>query len=191
VLGGRPASPLRGGSSVDSDNRQGAQLAAEHLVELGRRRLAVLAGPSDMTAAVDRLEAFRADVRAAGLEPPTVAYGDFTQQSGAVAMRQVLARRPETDAVFAGNDLMALGALRVLREAGRQVPGDVAVIGFDDIHLSRYCDPPLSTLHQPIAEQARLMVAMILDRIEGKPVQESVVLPVHLVRRASTGGDGG
>jgi DNA-binding LacI/PurR family transcriptional regulator len=189
VIGGRPATPLRGGSSVDSDNRQGGGLAAEHLIGIGRTRLAVLAGPSDMTAAVDRLDGFRAAVRAAGLEPPAVAYGDFTRESGAVAMREILHRRPDTDAVFGGNDLMAMGALKVLREAGRQVPADVAVLGFDDINLSRYCDPPLSTVHQPIAEQARLMVQMVLDRIEGKPVEESVVLPVRLVHRASTGGD--
>jgi DNA-binding LacI/PurR family transcriptional regulator len=191
VMGGRPAATLKGGSSVDSDNRQGAVLAAEHLIGLGRTRLAVLAGPHDMTAAVDRLDGFRAGVRAAGLEPPAVVYGDFTRESGAAALREVLRRRPDVDAVFGGNDLMAMGALTALREAGRRVPDDVAVMGFDDIGLARYCDPPLSTVHQPIAEQARVMVRTLLDRIEGKPVQDTVVLPVHVVPRASTGADGG
>jgi DNA-binding LacI/PurR family transcriptional regulator len=189
VVGGRPPAPLQGGTYVDCDNRGGAELAAQHLISLGRRRLAVIAGPPDMTAAVDRLDGFRAAARAAGVDPPAVAYGDFTRESGGPACHTLLQRLPDVDGIFAANDLMALGALRVLRDAGRDVPRDVAVIGFDDIPQALYCDPSLSTIHQPIGEQARTMVNLVLDRIARRPVEEAVILPVHLVARASTSSE--
>jgi DNA-binding LacI/PurR family transcriptional regulator len=185
VLGGRPATPLPGGTYVDVDQRAGAVLAAERLLGQGRVRLAMVAGPSDMTAAVDRLTGFRATVRDAGHEPPAMAYGDFTRESGAAAAREILHRLPEVDAVFAANDLMALGVLHVLRSAGRRVPDDVAVIGFDDIDLSRYADPPLTTVNQPAAEMARIMVAMVAGVIDGGAMPEPVLLPPHLVVRTS------
>jgi DNA-binding LacI/PurR family transcriptional regulator len=133
------------------------------------------------------LDGFRAALREAGHEPPTVAYGDFTRESGDAAAREILHRLPEVDAVFAANDLMAFGVMHVLRATGRRVPDDVAVIGFDDIDLSRYADPPLTTVHQPAAEMARIMVKMVTGMIEGGPVPDPVVLPPHLVLRASTG----
>jgi len=105
-------------------------------------------------------------------------------------MREILDRLPEVDAVFAANDLMALDALRALREAGRRVPDDVAVVGFDDIDLGRFAEPQLTTVHQPIAEQATLMVRMVLEQIEGQPPREPTVLPVHLVVRGSTTSTG-
>ena len=190
VLGGRPTVPLAGGSYVDTDNRGGAEAAAGHLLGLGRRHLAMISGPPDMTAAVDRLDGFRNALRRAGQAPPTVAYGDFTRAAGGTAMREILDRLPEVDAVFAANDLMALDALRALREAGRRVPDDVAVVGFDDIDLGRFAEPQLTTVHQPIAEQATLMVRMVLEQIEGQPPREPTVLPVHLVVRGSTTSTG-
>jgi DNA-binding LacI/PurR family transcriptional regulator len=191
VLGGRPAVPLGGGSYVDADNRAGAELAADHLLALGRRHLAMVSGPADMTAAVDRSAGFRAALRRAGREAPLVARGDFTRGSGGTATREILRRLPQVDAVFVANDLMALDVLRVLRETGRRVPEDVAVIGFDDIDLGRYAEPPLTTVHQPVADQARLMVQMVLEQIDGRPPREPAVLPVRLVLRGSTPPPGG
>ena len=158
VLGGRPAAPLGGGGYVDVDNVGGGRTAGQRLTETGRRRLAVITGPADMTAAADRLEGFLAQVAESGLPEPVIVEGAFTRASGERATTELLARRPDVDGIFAANDLMAIGAVRALRDAGRRIPDDVAVIGFDDIELCRYVEPPLTTVHQPAAQQARTMV---------------------------------
>ncbi|HEX6353529.1 LacI family DNA-binding transcriptional regulator [Actinophytocola sp.] len=183
VVGGRPASPLPGLSYVDCDNVGGAQLAAEHLLSAGRRRIATIAGPQDMTAGIDRLAGFRQAL--AGRKPERVAYGDFSRESGQRAMAELLDRYPDLDGVFAANDMMAAGALRVLRDAGRAVPHDVSVVGFDDIELARHTEPPLTTVHQPIVHQARTMTELLLTQIGGDPVADPVILPTELVERES------
>ncbi|WP_143162718.1 LacI family DNA-binding transcriptional regulator, partial [Couchioplanes caeruleus] len=115
-----------------------------------------------------------------------IAYGDFTEDGGAAAMRALLAREPGLDAVFAASDLMASGALRALREAGRRVPQDVRVVGFEDAPSARQCEPPLSTVHQPVEEMGRRMAELLVSRIRQEPVENShVLLDTHLVRRAS------
>ena len=117
-----------------------------------------------------------------------VAEADFTRAGGRAAAEQLLARRPDLDGLFAASDLMALGALDALRAAGRRVPEDVAVVGFDDSELARTADPPLTTVRQPIeqlgAEMARLLVAR-LDGDVAPGSYESVVLRTELVIRAS------
>ncbi|MDP9866252.1 DNA-binding LacI/PurR family transcriptional regulator [Streptosporangium brasiliense] len=163
------------------DNTGGAERAVRHLVEQGRRRIATIAGPQDMIAGIDRLTGYRDALRDSDRRS-IVAVGDFTRESGAVAMRQLLADDPELDAVFVANDLMALGALRTLRRAGRRIPGDVAVVGFDDIPAAAYADPPLSTVRQPTVEMGRRLARMVLKQEEGTPV----VLPTELVVREST-----
>jgi DNA-binding LacI/PurR family transcriptional regulator len=165
---------------VDCDNEGGAQLAAERLLSAGRKRVATIAGPQDMTAALDRLTGYRTALTAAGRKADRVAYGDFTRESGQAAMTRLLAKHPDVDAVFAANDMMAAGAIRVLRDAGRTVPTDVSVVGFDDIELARHTEPPLTTIHQPIVDQARTMT-----QIGGDPVSDPVVLPTVLVERES------
>lgn len=184
VVGGRPASAVEGLTYVDVDNLGGAQLATERLLGSGRRRVATIAGPPDMTAAADRLAGYRrtlAEVGAAEI----VERGGFTRESGEHAMTSLLARSPDLDAVFVANDLMAIGALRALRGAGARVPDDVAVIGFDDIELARHTEPPLTTVHQPVVEQARTMTELLLTQIGGNPPAAPVVLPTHLVERSS------
>lgn len=184
VVGGRPASRVGGLTYVDVDNVGGAHLATEQLVGAGRRRVATIAGPPDMTAAADRLAGYRQALlgsAAGGL----VAHGRFTRASGEQAMASLLERDPQLDAVFVANDLMAVGALRALRAAGRRVPEDVAVIGFDDIELAAHTEPPLTTVHQPVAEQARTMTELLLTQIGGAPPCPPVVLPTHLVERAT------
>jgi len=184
VAGGRPGAGLAGVSVVDVDNRGGGRLAAGHLLAAGRRRPATIAGPPDMSAADDRLAGFCEALEAAGRPAPPVARGDFTAASGESAMAGLLARDPELDAVFAANDLMAVGALAALRAAGRSVPGDVAVVGFDDVPPAGHAHPPLTTVRQPVADQARLLVRLLTERLAGAAPAE-VVLPTTLVVRAS------
>ncbi|GAA3757422.1 LacI family DNA-binding transcriptional regulator [Micromonospora maritima] len=183
VCGGRP---LDGGDVpyVDVDHTGGVATAVEHLITTGRRRVATIAGPQDMVAGIERLIGYRTTVTAAGL-PELVAYGDFTRESGTAAMRELLAADPELDAVFAASDLMAHAAMRALREAGRRVPDDVAVIGFDDIETAAYTEPPLTTVRQPIVELGRSMTRQLLRIAAGEDVEQALVLPTQLVLRDS------
>ncbi|MGW1032447.1 LacI family DNA-binding transcriptional regulator [Streptomyces antibioticus] len=189
VFGGRP--DWHGGPEaavyVDSDNRGGARAAVRHLAGLGRTRIAHITGPLDQTSAADRLQGFR-DVRG-DADPHLVAESDFTPGGGERAMRELLARRPDLDAVFAANDLAASGALRVLREQGRRVPEDVAVVGFDDmLPVAEGTDPPLTTVRQDIEEMGRIMARLLLRRLDPNATDEppaGLVLPTTLVRRAS------
>jgi DNA-binding LacI/PurR family transcriptional regulator len=185
VLGSRPMTPVEGGTYVDVDSEGGARAVAERLLAAGRARVGTVAGPQDMSAAVDRLRGFRAALHEAGAPPPPVAFGGFTRETGEAAMRQLLEREPDLDAVFAANDLMALGAMTVLKAAGRRIPDDVAVVGFDDVEPARHAEPPLTTVHQPIADQARHMVEILVRQIGGAAVPEPVVLPTTIVARAS------
>jgi DNA-binding LacI/PurR family transcriptional regulator len=137
-----------------------------------------------MVAGIDRLAGYRDELAGPG-HRPIVAVGNFTRASGAAAMRQLLADDPDLDAVFAASDLMAHGALRTLREVGRRVPDDVAVIGFDDIELAAYTDPPLTTVRQPILEIGRQMAGQLLRLAAGQEIEPAVVLATELIRRES------
>jgi DNA-binding LacI/PurR family transcriptional regulator len=194
VFGGRPGWSDGDGDGgdvvyVDSDNRGGARDAVRRLVALGRTRVAHITGPLDQTSAADRLDGYR-DVMA-DADPRLVVPGDFTPAGGERAMRELLDHRPDVDAVFAANDLTAAGALRVLREHGRRVPEDVAVIGFDDmLPVAEQTDPPLTTVRQDIEQMGRLMTRLLLRGLDrhhtGEEAPRSgVVLPTTLVRRAS------
>ncbi len=173
---------------VDADNRAGGAAALEHLLATGRRRVAVLTGPQDMASGRDRLTGARDALRAAGRDADglVVAFGDYSEDSGERAMREVLAAGVRPDAVFAASDLMAVGALRVLREAGLRVPDDVALVGFDDSAVCRHTDPALTSVHQPVEEMGAVMADLLLARIAGQPVPRTTVLPTRLVVRAST-----
>ncbi|WP_343953156.1 LacI family DNA-binding transcriptional regulator [Nonomuraea longicatena] len=168
---------------VDNDNVGGAEAAVRHLLGAGRRRIATIAGPQDMVGGQDRLAGYRNALRD-GDGRPSVAVGDFTRESGATAMRRLLAADPGLDAVFAANDLMAMGALRSLRQSGRRVPDDVAVIGFDDIEAAEYTEPPLTTVRHPIFEQSSAMVRLLLGLYENGTA-DPVILPTELVVRQS------
>ncbi|NUU26357.1 MAG: LacI family DNA-binding transcriptional regulator [Streptomycetaceae bacterium] len=181
VVGGRPLSADEGVTYVDADNVGGARLATRHLHDIGRRRIASIAGPQDMCAGIDRLTGYLDAVDG----EPLVAYGDFTHASGATEMRELLDREPELDAVFVASDLMAAAAAMVLREAGRRIPHDVAIVGFDDVEAALWTDPPLTTVHQPLHEQGRLMTRLLMDKVARGQQAEPVVLPTRLVRRGS------
>jgi DNA-binding LacI/PurR family transcriptional regulator len=192
VLGGRPARMLHSDAEaayfVDVDNAGGARQAVEYLIAQGRRRVATIAGPQDMGAGVARLAGYREAVHT-HLGPgrdDLVEYGDFSEASGTVAMRRLLAGTPDIDAVFVASDLMAFGALRALREADRRVPDDVAVIGFDDAPIARQADPPLTTVHQPVEEMGRQMARLLVARIRDEEMPTPyVLLDTHMVPRKS------
>ncbi|MCX7691763.1 substrate-binding domain-containing protein, partial [Thermoflexus sp.] len=150
VLVGRH--PTLNVSYVDVDNINGARSATAHLIGLGRRRIATITGPQNMIAGIDRLQGYREALEAHGLPilPDLIAEGDFSEQSGFMAMQKLLPAQP--DAVFVASDTMALGAMRALHRAGLRIPQDVAVIGFDDIPPAARFDPPLTTVRQPIHE---------------------------------------
>jgi DNA-binding LacI/PurR family transcriptional regulator len=187
--GGPPVDRRARAGYVDADNRGGARQAVDHLARRGRRRIATIAGPQDMGVGQDRLDGYRDGLRAAGLagDGDLVEVGDFTEEGGAAAMARLLARpgRP-VDAVFAASDLMAAGALRALRAAGRRVPDDVAVVGFEDSAVARYTQPPLTTVRQPIEEMGRQATRLLLAKVAGEAAGMHLVLDVELVVRAST-----
>jgi DNA-binding LacI/PurR family transcriptional regulator len=191
VLGGRPARMLQPDAQhayyVDVDNAGGARQAVEYLYGRGRRRIATIAGPQDMGVGATRLSGYREAVAALGatVDEKLIAYGDFSEASGTAAMRDLLADHPDLDAVFAASDLMAYGALRALQEAGRSVPADVAVVGFDDAQIARQSNPPLTTVHQPIEEMGREMARLLVARIRREDPNPHVLLDTSLVERES------
>jgi DNA-binding LacI/PurR family transcriptional regulator len=187
---GRPSKAIKA-SYVDVDNRQGAQTAVAHLISGGRRVIATIAGPQDMAAGIDRLRGYRDGLADGDLAADTslLAIGDFTQESGAVAMKRLLAARPDIDAVFAASDLMAAGALNVLAAAGRRVPADVAVVGFDDSPVATSTTPQLTSVAQPIEAMGREVARLLVDAVEASDlVPRRVILATDLVRRASSAG---
>lgn len=183
VLGGRPIGTGQDISYVDIDNVGGARAAVEHLVKSGRRKVATIAGLQDMGVGVDRLTGYQ---KAIGSKAQLIAYGDWGEASGTEAMRELIARDPAIDAVFVASDLMAAGALRALRELGRRVPDDVAVVGFEDSPIAAQTDPPLTTVYQPVEEMGRQMVQLLLARMRGDDDPSHVLLDTHLVQRSST-----
>jgi DNA-binding LacI/PurR family transcriptional regulator len=188
VLGGRPTG-WTGGRYVDVDNEAGAHAATTHLVARGRHRIATITGPQDMSAGQERLEGYRRALGEIGRDPSiaVAAIGDFSEDSGVRAMRELLDRAPDIDAVFAASDPMAVGALTVLRERGRRVPDDVAVVGFDDSSVAQHTDPPLTTVHQPAERMGQEMARLLVAQIEGEAgPDDSVVLPTELVVRQSS-----
>ncbi|TWP54050.1 LacI family transcriptional regulator [Lentzea tibetensis] len=171
---------------VDADNFNGALLAARHLISLGRTRIATIAGPADMAVGADRLSGWRRGLSSAGIAADLVVHGDFTPESGAVAMAQLLDRAPDVDAVFVAADIMALGALQVLHARGRRIPGDVAVVGFDDSALASTAVPPLTTVRQDVEQLGRTMTWRLLAELAGEDgLPPSVLLPTSLVLRSS------
>lgn len=196
VIGGRPFDESLGVVYVDNDNVTGGRLAARRLVEIGRRRIGTVTGPQDMAAGIDRLAGFKAELGEA-FRPDLVAHGEFTQQSGLEAMQRLLTDAPDIDGVFAASDLMALGAMQALHQAGRRIPEDVALVGFDDIQVAASAFPPLTTVRQQTVLQGRAMVRLLMARarpdltlpplpgLPGPATEPHLLLPVELVVRES------
>ncbi|MDG4860494.1 LacI family DNA-binding transcriptional regulator [Streptomyces sp. T-3] len=184
--------------SVDSDNFGGARSAVEHLLARGRTEIATITGRLDVYGAERRLDGYREALTEAGhtVDEDLIEPGDFTEEGGRRAMLELLRRCPGLDAVFAGSDVMAAGARQVLREAGRRIPDDVALVGYDDSAIARHMDPPLTSVRQPIEEMGRAMTGLLLEEIAEvsagrtaaarRPARRQLVLPVELVVRASS-----
>lgn len=183
--------PNRRVHSVDVDNVGGARMVVEHLIRLGYRRIATITGRSDMTAGQDRLEGYRQALEAHSIpvEQGLVVEGDFTESSGMVSMQRLLSASPS--AVFVASDMMAIGALKALRQAGRQVPQDIALVSFDDIPIASAIEPALTTVRQPIERMGSMAVEVLLSLVESSPEEEApvhrIVLPTELVIRTSCG----
>ncbi|GGO79020.1 LacI family DNA-binding transcriptional regulator [Nocardioides deserti] len=184
--------PILGADRVawaDTDNVAGARLATELLLERGCRRIGHVAGPGDMAVGQDRLAGHLAALAEAGLDRDPgagpVEHGDFTEASGEAACARLLAAYPDLDGLFVASDLMARGALRALAAAGRSVPDDVAVVGYDDLGAD-HCTPPLTTVVNPAGDLAERATRLLLARLDDPAaVPEPVLLPPTLVRRAS------
>lgn len=178
----------RGGAagqpSFAIDNFSGAFAITRHLESLGRRRIAFVAGPASNIEARERLRGYRAAVAESGL-PERVVKGDFSEFSGREAARALIAS-DGTDAIFCANDMMAIGCLDVLKQSGLDVPGDIAVAGFDDIPVARYVSPPLTTAAVPIAEIGRQALQCCIDRIAGREGAGGRIFTPQVVVRASS-----
>ncbi|MGW5784130.1 LacI family DNA-binding transcriptional regulator [Streptomyces sp. NPDC003757] len=185
VLFARPGRPVPL-SYVDLAHRDGGRLAAEHLLERGCRRIATVTGPLALAAGQERLAGFRDTLARHGHPYVPVAEGGFTVDSGMAATTSLLAEHPDTDGVFTANDLMAQGAVQVLRDHGRRVPQDVAVVGFDDSSVAVTCRPRLTTVRQPVEEMAATMARLLDDHIKGVRTEAtSVIFDPELVVRDS------
>ena len=167
------------------DQRAGAAAATEHLLNLGHETVWHLAGPADWKAAEDRVEGWKSALEAAGARVPAVIRGDWTARSGYEAGESLVQVEGLT-AILTGNGQMALGLLRRLHEVGRKVPGDLSVVGFDDIPEAAYFTPPLTTVRQDFTELGRRCLQALLDRIGGNTAPTRVVVAPELVVRNST-----
>ncbi|MDI2033456.1 LacI family DNA-binding transcriptional regulator [Paenarthrobacter nitroguajacolicus] len=167
------------------DQRQGARLAVEHLLELGHRRIGHLSGPSDWIDAAARIDGWRDALASAGTEPGSLIEGDWSAECGYREGLKIAAERAMT-AVFVANDQMALGVLRAFNEAGVQVPGDISVVGFDDQPESAYFIPPLTTVAQDFEELGQRCIDLLLDRIEGGTTGTAATVTPRLVVRSTT-----
>jgi DNA-binding LacI/PurR family transcriptional regulator len=196
VIGGRPLQPDIAASFVDYENLDGARIAAQHLLSIGRSVIGTVAAPQDMSAGIDRLQGFKRGL-GRSFRAGRVEHGDFTQRSGDEATTRLLDRVPDLDGLFAASDLMALGAISALRRSGRRVPEDVAVVGFDDNVLAATSEPPLTTVRQDPVLQGRMMVRLYLaqhrhdieltadDEVPSVAGVDRVILPVTLIVRES------
>jgi len=172
-------------TSVDVDNVTGARTAVEHLLGSGRRKIGTITGPLDMTAGLDRLNGYKAAMAAAGLPDDAVAIGDFTADGGEQAAIQLLTVHSDLDGLFVASDLMATAALRVLSERGRRVPGDVAVVGFDDSVLATTTTPRLTTVRQPVERLGARLAQLVLAKIAGAPQAAPELFTTELIVRDS------
>jgi DNA-binding LacI/PurR family transcriptional regulator len=177
-------------TSAAVDNAAGAAQATRYLLDLGHRTVHHVAGPASWLDAQERVTGWRRVLREARAPEPELMAGDWSSASGYRIGHQIAAD-PEVTAVFCGNDHMALGLLRALAEQGRRVPGDVSVVGFDDIPESAYFLPPLTTVRQDFGELGRRALGMLVEMINGRqPPGTCLRIPPHLVARASASRPG-
>jgi DNA-binding LacI/PurR family transcriptional regulator len=178
-------------SSVDIDNRAAARMAVEHLLAQGHTRIGCITNaPLSYTAAAERLQGYQDALVVASLpfDQNLVRYGDYSPESGFTAMTSLLMETDLPSAVFVASDMVAFGAMTAVRERGLKIPDDLALVGFDDVPLARYVDPPLTTIHLPIAELGRQAGQLIVDLIsqQTEPGRQIWLEPQLVVRASSS-----
>ncbi|MDR3574480.1 MAG: LacI family DNA-binding transcriptional regulator [Anaerolineaceae bacterium] len=175
-------------SYVDVDNLDSAREAVSHLLRLGRKRVATITGPQNMVVGIDRYQGYLQAIRRAHLplDPNLVAEADFSDMGGYFGMQKLLPYHP--DAVFAASDVMAVGAMRAIGEAGLHIPADIAVVGYDDIPLAAHTNPPLTTIRQPTLRTGLVSTELLIEMVE-HPVSppQRIVLPTELIIRSTCG----
>jgi DNA-binding LacI/PurR family transcriptional regulator len=172
--------------SVTGDNFHGGKLATEHLIRSGREKIAFIGGPAYELEVQHRLNGYQAALQEAGreLDSGLIQYGDFSNTSGAEAMKRLLDKTPDLDAVFVNSDLMAIAAMDVIRGQGRRVPEDMAVVGYDDLSIAEHSNPPLTTIRQNIPLAGKLLAQNLIQYLETGTVT-NVSIPVELIVRKS------
>jgi len=187
VVVGRPFQP-KNVSYVDVDNVNAAYNAVSHLVRLGYQRIGTITGPSESTVGIDRKEGYLRALSERGRTSDTslIVEADFTESGGYYAMKELLSAKP--DAIFAASDIMAIGAMRAVREAKLRVPDDIAFVGFDDLPLPNPPDPPLTTIRQPVLQFSTAAVEILIDLIEnGVEPPRRIIMTTELIIRESCG----
>jgi LacI family transcriptional regulator len=185
-----PGPRALGCDSISIDNMAGAEAAVDHLLALGHRLVATITGPEHNADAQQRLAGYRRALEARGIipDPALVAIGDFTEPSGYAAVARLLELRPRPTAIFAANDNMAIGAMSALAQAGLRVPEDMAIVGFDDIAMARYLNPPLTTVNVDLLDLGARAVQRLIDTKNGASTRRRhEVTPATLVVRRSCG----
>ena len=172
--------------SVTGDNFNGGKLATEHLLKTGREKIAFLGGPVEELEVQQRYQGYELALKKAGrdIDPALIAYGDFSNTSGAVAMRKLMEQAPDLDAVFVNSDLMAIAAMDVIREVGRRVPDNIVVVGYDDLSIAEHSNPPLTTIRQNIPMAGKLLAQTLIQYLQ-TGVVTNVSIPVELIVRQS------
>jgi LacI family xylobiose transport system transcriptional regulator len=174
--------------SVGSANWAGGLAATRHLTDQGHRRVAIITGPEDLMCSLARLDGYRSALAMAGVEadPGLIRFGDFHVQGGFEHALDLLRRPDRPTAIFAGSDLQALGVLEAARVLGLSVPGELSVVGYDDVPPAQWSSPPLTTVHQPLQRMAEEAARMLLQPKNAKKSASRIELATHLVERQST-----
>ena len=180
------SNPGSGYPMVDTDQAEGARFATKHLLDLGHQQVWHIGGPPSSFSAQHREESWKRTLEDAGIDAPPVLHGDWSTESG-YQIGLELGRNPDVTAIFAANDQMALGAMRALHELGRAIPGEVSIVGFDDLEESTSFWPPLTTVRQDFDAVGRLSIENLLQQMAGNsPVNDATKVPTQLIVRKST-----
>jgi DNA-binding LacI/PurR family transcriptional regulator len=172
--------------SLTGDNFNGGRYATEHLVSINRKKIGFLGGPADDLEVMHRQAGYESALKEAGreIDPMLLEYGDYSNTSGGEAMQRLLDKVPNIDAVFVNSDLMAIAAMDVIRQTGRTIPRDIAVVGYDDLSIAEHSNPPLTTIRQNIALAGKLLAQNLIDYLQTRMVT-NVSIPVELIVRKS------
>lgn len=173
---------------VTTDNINGSRAAVQHLLSLGHRHIAMINGYEEASVSKERLSGYILALQEAGItyHPSYVYDGKFSEEGGGTSILRALEEHPEVTAVFCASDLMALGAIEALKETGRSVPGDISIVGYDDIPISSYCSPKLTTVWQDKYGMGYQAAQLVIDMLEGKEVVHTIVQNSSLIIREST-----